>query len=84
RDKKTAYASSREWDKVRKFFNEAKKDGCEIIVVAFPEVLGDNYLDFVACLSLVAEYGLSISIAGKSPFLIEWREHFPIFKVPKK
>ncbi|TET08653.1 hypothetical protein E3J84_05990 [Candidatus Aerophobetes bacterium] len=84
RDKKAAYASLREWDKLRRFLEDAKKGDCEVICIAFPEVLGDNYMDFVACLSLIAEYGFQIGVAGKSPFLIEWGEHYPIFNVPGK
>jgi len=84
RNKKTAYASPIEWEKLREFFNGAKKDSCEIITVAFPEVFGDNYMDVIARLSLLAEYGFLIGIAKKSPFLIEWAEHFPIFEVPEK
>lgn len=84
RDVTTAYVSPREWDKIRNFLEDAKKSGCELIGIPFPEVLGDNYIDFIACLSLIAEYGFHIGIAGKSPFLIEWTPHYPIFNVPRK
>lgn len=84
-DKKMAYASPRDWEEIRKFFDGAKKDGCEVVAIAFPEALGDNYLDFICLLSLIAEYGFYLGIVGKSPFLVEWeRGHFPIFKVEKR
>jgi len=83
-DKKMAYASPRDWEEIRKFLDESKEDGCEMVCIAFPEALGDNYLDLICLLSLVAEYGFYLSIADKSPFLVEWeRNHFPIFKVEK-
>jgi len=84
RDLKTAYASPRDWSETRKFLDEAKKGGCEVLCVAFPEVFGNNYMDVISLLSLIAEYGLHIAIVGKSPFLVKWTENFPIFKVPKK
>lgn len=84
RDLKTAYASPRNWGETRKFLDEAKKGGCEVVCVAFPEVFGDNYMDVISMLSLIAEYGLHIAVVGKSPFLVKWAETFPIFKVPKK
>ncbi|MBA7651776.1 hypothetical protein ES703_59596 [subsurface metagenome] len=81
---KTAYASPRDWGETRKFLDEAKKGGCEVVCVAFPEVFGDNYMDVMSLLSLIADYGLHIAVVGKSPFLVKWAENFPIFKVPKK
>jgi len=84
RDLKTAYAIPRDWGKLRKHLSDSKEGGCEIVMIAFPEILGDNYIDVVCYLSLIAESGLFVAIAKKSPFLVEWAENFPIFKVPKK
>lgn len=84
RDKITAYATLMDIAKIRQFLDKAKKGGCETVIIAFPEALADNYMDFVVFLSLIAESNLTLSIAEKSPFLTEWGEYFPIFKVPSK
>ena len=81
---KTAYASPRDWSDTRKFLDKSKKGGCEVLCVAFPEVFGDNYMDVISMLSLIAEYGLQVAIVRKSPFLVKWAKNFPIFKVPEK
>ena len=81
---KTAYASPRDWAETRKWLDESKKGGCEFVLVAFPEVFGDNYMDVISLLSLIAEYSMHIAIVRKSPFLVKWAENFPIFEVPKK
>ena len=41
----------------------------EIIVVAFPEVLGDSFTELVVNLGKVAESGKPLAIVGPSPLL---------------
>ena len=47
---------------------EEKTTGAfDVVIVAFPEVLGDNYTELVSNLSRAAAVGLLIAIAGASP-----------------
>lgn len=46
---------------------EATTGAFEMVIVAFPEVLGDNYTELVSNLSRAAAVGLLIAIAGVSP-----------------
>lgn len=46
---------------------EAITGAFHMVIVAFPEVLGDNYTEVVSNLSRAAAAGLLIAIAGVSP-----------------
>ena len=46
---------------------EAATGAFDVIIVAFPEVLGDNHEELVSNLSRAASVGLLIAIAGVSP-----------------
>ena len=46
---------------------EAKDKGIEVVVVAYPWVLGDTYEEVLQSLSLLAEQNLSLAIAKPQP-----------------
>lgn len=46
---------------------EATTGAFDMVIVAFPEVLGDNYTELVSNLSRAAAAGLPIAVAGLSP-----------------
>lgn len=46
---------------------EATTGAFEVVIVAYPEVLGDNYEELVSNLSRAAAAGLLIAIADVSP-----------------
>ena len=46
---------------------EAATGAFDLVIVAFPEVLGDNYTELVSNLSRAAAAGLLIAIAEVSP-----------------
>jgi hypothetical protein len=50
-----------------KLCEEATTGAFDMVIVAFPEVLGDNYTELVSNLSRAAAVGLLIAIAGDSP-----------------
>lgn len=50
-----------------KLCEEATTGEFEMVIVAFPEVLGDNYEELVSNLSRAAAVGLLIAIADVSP-----------------
>ena len=50
-----------------KLCEEAATGGFEMVIVAFPEVLGDNYEELVSNLSRAAAVGLLIAVADVSP-----------------
>ena len=39
----------------------------EAVIIAYPEVLGDTYEEMMISLSLLANTGLLVAVAGKSP-----------------
>lgn len=39
----------------------------EVVIISFPEVLGDSYEETMISLSLLADANLLVAIAGKSP-----------------
>ena len=47
--------------------DEAASGKFEVVIVAFPEVLGDNYDELISNLSYAAEAGLLIATADGSP-----------------
>jgi anaerobic glycerol-3-phosphate dehydrogenase len=51
-----------------KLCDEAASGAFDAVIVAFPEVLGDNNEELVSNLSRAASAGLLIAIAGVSPF----------------
>ena len=78
RDKKLKMASyARDLDATRllpyeekfsgllRLWEEAKKGEFEVIVVAFPEILGDSYEELVGNLRRCAQAGLLVAIAEK-------------------
>ena len=46
--------------------NGAATSGADIVMVAFPEVLGDSYEELVLNLSRAADAGLLVGIAGSA------------------
>ena len=50
-----------------KLCEEATTGAFEVVIVAFPEVLGDNYTELVSNISRAAAAGLLLAIAGVSP-----------------
>jgi hypothetical protein len=50
-----------------KLCQEATTGAFDMVIVAFPEVLGDNYTELVSNLSRAAAVGLLIAIADVSP-----------------
>src|SRR5579884_1393538 len=51
---------------------EAATGAFDLVIVAFPEVLGDNYEELVSNLSRAAAAGLLLAIAGVSPPSNPW------------
>ena len=51
------------WASFDKFLEQCKSD-VNMIVVAFPEVLGDDYLELLVNLSKLAKAGLGLMIAA--------------------
>jgi len=39
----------------------------EVVLIAYPEVLGDNYEEMILSLSLLANAGLLVAVTGASP-----------------
>lgn len=54
------------WAKLR----EALREEADAICIAFPEVLGDNYFEIMANLSLLSTSGKQLLIAKSSPFIV--------------
>jgi hypothetical protein len=50
-----------------KLCEEATTGAFDMVIVAFPEVLGDNYTELLSNLSRAAAVGLLIAIADVSP-----------------
>lgn len=55
------------WESFDQFLTKCKKENVEALSIAFPEVLGDDYIELLVNLSKIAEANLSLLIAGKSP-----------------
>jgi len=66
---KAKYATDRNWGEFSTFLEDAQRNDCSAVAVAFPEVLGDNYFDVMVMLSLIAKHRLVLGIAGVSPFI---------------
>jgi DNA invertase Pin-like site-specific DNA recombinase len=64
-DTPTFQAYEEKFSGLLRMCEEAKKGEVEIVVVAKPEVLGDNYEEVVESLRRCAKAGLLIAIAGK-------------------
>ena len=54
------------WEKLHQAI---ENDEVDAVVVAFPEVLGDNYTELVLNLSRIARSGKLLAVTGHSPFL---------------
>jgi hypothetical protein len=46
---------------------DAASGNFEAVIIAYPEVLGDNYEEMMINLSLLANAGLLVAVAGASP-----------------
>lgn len=44
---------------------EADKNEIDVVVIAYPQVIGDNYEEIVENLGKIADAGLSLCIAGR-------------------
>ena len=55
------------WEK----YEEAMSSEADVIVVAFPEVLGDTYSELVINLGKLAEHGKALVVAGPSKSFVQ-------------
>jgi hypothetical protein len=66
-DKSRNLAYERKFDEFLKLCDDTASGGYEVVIIAYPEVLGDNYDELLRNLSRAAEAGLLVAISGASP-----------------
>ena len=50
-----------------KMIEDAKAHKIDLVLVACPEVLGDNYEEIIENLSLIADADIQLGICGRNP-----------------
>ncbi len=51
--------------------DQAASGALEVVIVAYPEILGDSEEEFIRNLSLLSDAGLLLVVAQRSPRIIE-------------